>query len=66
MSQLDDAVIRFNGLLETGPHSDLAWVEALQQRMETDRLSAGGRLICPFLRPHFISRLQTWRYCTVN
>ena len=58
MSQLDDAVTRFNRLLETGPHSDLAWVEALQHRMETDRLSAGGRLICPFLRPHFISRRQ--------
>ena len=58
MSQLDDAVIRFNRLLESGPYRDLAWAEALQQRMEAARLSAGGRLICPFLRPHFISRRQ--------
>jgi hypothetical protein len=58
MSQLDDAVIRFNRLLETGPHRELAWAEALQQRMEAAKLSAGGRLICPFLRPHFISRRQ--------
>jgi hypothetical protein len=58
MSQLDDAVARYNKLLETGPYSDLAWVEALHQRMETGKLSAGGRLICPFLRPNFISRRQ--------
>jgi hypothetical protein len=58
MSQLDDAVAKYNKLLETGPYSDLAWVEALQQRMETGKLSAGGRLVCPFLRPNFISRRQ--------
>ena len=58
MSQLDDAVARYNKLLETGPYRDLAWVEALYQRMESGRLSAGGRLVCPFLRPNFISRRQ--------
>src|SRR5262249_5084152 len=58
MSQLDDAVARYNKLLESGPHRDLAWVEALQERMETAKLSAGGRLVCPFLRPNFISRRQ--------
>jgi len=58
MSQLDDAVARYNKLLETGPHSDLAWAEALHERMESGRLSSGGRLICPFLRPNLISRRQ--------
>src|SRR5262245_951484 len=58
MSQLDDAVARYNKLLESGPHRDLAWVDALQQRMESARLSAGGRLVCPFLRPNVISRRQ--------
>jgi len=58
MSQLDEAVTRYNRLLESGPYRDLAWVEALQQRMESGKLSAGGRLICPFLRPNFISRRQ--------
>ena len=58
MSQLDDAVTKYNKLLETGPFSDLAWAEALHERMESTRLSAGGRLICPFLRPNFISRRQ--------
>jgi hypothetical protein len=58
MSQLDDAVVRYNKLLESGPYRDLAWVEALHERMESANLSAGGRLICPFLRPNFISRRQ--------
>jgi hypothetical protein len=58
MSLLDDAVARYNKLLESGPYRDLAWVEALYQRMESGRLSAGGRLVCPFLRPNFISRRQ--------
>ena len=58
MSLLDDAVARYNKLLESGPYRDLAWAEALHERMESGKLSAGGRLICPFLRPHFILRRQ--------
>jgi len=58
MSQLDDAVARYNKLLESGPYRDLAWAEALHQKMESSGLSAGGRLICPFLRPNFITRKQ--------
>src|SRR5262249_52534180 len=58
MSQLDDAVNRYNKLLESGPYRDLAWAEALHQKMEASGLSSGGRLICPFLRPNFISRRQ--------
>src|SRR3954468_17971782 len=58
MSQLDDAVARYNKLLESGPYRDLGWAEALHQKMETSGLSAGGRLICPFLRPNFITRRQ--------
>jgi uncharacterized circularly permuted ATP-grasp superfamily protein len=58
MSQLDDAVVRYNKLLESGPFRDLAWADALHQKMESSKLSSGGRLICPFLRPNFISRRQ--------
>ena len=58
MSQLDDAVSRYNKLLENGPYRDLTWAEALHARMESAGLSAGGRLVCPFLRPNFISRRQ--------
>ncbi len=58
MSQLDDAISRYNRLLENGPCRDLAWVNDLHKRMEEEHLSAGGRLICPFLRPNFITRRQ--------
>jgi hypothetical protein len=58
MSQLDDAIIRYNKLLETGPYRDPAWMEALQKRMEAERLSSSGRLVCPFLRPNFVTRRQ--------
>lgn len=58
MSYLDDAVVRYNKSLETGPFRDLSWAEALHRRMEESGLSAGGRLICPFLRPNFVSRRQ--------
>jgi uncharacterized circularly permuted ATP-grasp superfamily protein len=58
MSQLDDAIVRYNRLLEHGPYRDLGWVGDLHKRMEERHLSAGGRLICPFLRPNFITRRQ--------
>lgn len=57
MSQLDDAISRYHKLLE-GPYRDLSWAEALQQRMETERLCAGGRVACAFLRPNFMTRRQ--------
>lgn len=58
MSQLHDAISRYNKLLENGPLRDLSWVETLQERMQAEHLTAGGRLICPFLRPNFITRRQ--------
>jgi hypothetical protein len=58
MSLLDEAVVRYNKLLESGPYRDLSWAEALHQRMENANLSAGGRLVCPFLRPNFLTRRQ--------
>jgi hypothetical protein len=58
MSQLDEAIARYNKSLESGAFRDLSWAEALQHRMEQNKLSVGGRLICPFLRPNFVSRRQ--------
>jgi hypothetical protein len=58
MSQLDDAVNRYNKLIESGPYRETAWVEALHKRMEEARLTIGGRPLTPFLRPHFITRRQ--------
>ena len=58
MSYLDDAISRYNRFLENEAQRGLAWVDSLQGKMEAQGLSTGGRLICPFLRPNFISRRQ--------
>jgi hypothetical protein len=58
MSQLDEAVVKYNRLLENGANRGLGWAEELHAKMEAAGLSAGGRLVCPFLRPSFISRRQ--------
>ncbi len=58
MTQLDEAISRYNKLLETGPYRDLAWAHELQARMEAGRLTSGGRLLCPFLRPNLVMRRQ--------
>jgi len=57
MSQLDEAIAvttKFWRAIRTG----LSWVTELQAHMEAEKLSFGGRLLCPFLRPHFITRRQ--------
>jgi len=62
MSQLDEAVIRYNKLLENGVYRDLGWAEELHAQMEEAGLSAGGRLICPFLRPSLFRGASTIRW----
>jgi len=58
MTQLEEAVARYHKVLEAEPYKDLAWAQALAERMQAEHLTQGGRLICPFLRPHFITRRQ--------
>lgn len=58
MSQLDEAISRYHKILEAEPFKNLSWVKTLQERMETERLSSGGRLMCPFLRPNFVTQRQ--------
>src|ERR1700756_5595415 len=58
MSHLDEAIARYHKILENESHQDLSWVTELHAQMEREKLTFGGRLICPFLRPHFITRRQ--------
>ena len=58
MSHLQEAINRYNKILEGPRHRDLSWVKILHEQMEAERLSAGGRLLCPFLRPNFVTRRQ--------
>jgi uncharacterized circularly permuted ATP-grasp superfamily protein len=58
MSQLGDAITRFHRLLESEAYKDLAWAEALQERMKQEHLLIGSRPATPVLRPHFITKRQ--------
>src|ERR1700712_1592458 len=58
MTQLDEAIARYHRILESEPYRDLRWVKNLQEEMEAQQLSAGGRLLCPFLRPNFVTQKQ--------
>jgi hypothetical protein len=58
MTQLDEAIARYHRILESEPYRDLRWVKNLQDEMEVRQLSAGGRLLCPFLRPNFVTQKQ--------
>lgn len=58
MSQLGEAIARYNKILESEPYRDLAWAEALQQRMRSANLVSGNRPVSPVLRPHFITKRQ--------
>ncbi len=58
MTQLDEAIARYHRILESEPYRDLRWVKNLQDQMEARQLSAGGRLLCPFLRPNFVTQKQ--------
>lgn len=60
MSQklVDDAVVRYHKILESDPHSNLEWTDALTERMRSHGMVVGSRLASPFLRPHFISKKQ--------
>lgn len=58
MTQLGEAIARYNKLLETPPFSDLGWAEALLDRMKQEQLMLGSKPACPVLRPHFITPRQ--------
>jgi len=58
MNQIEDAIARYQKLVESEPFRDLAWAEELAERMQAAHLTESGRLICPFLRPHFLTRRQ--------
>lgn len=58
MTQLDEALARFDKLIHSPAYQDLAWAHALQEQMAAQQLMPGGRAICPVLRPHLLTRRQ--------
>jgi len=53
MTLVGEAIARYHKLIESEPYIDLAWAEALQQRLKPERLV--GRPISPVLRPHLLA-----------
>lgn len=58
MTQFNEAIARYHRILEAENFRDLAWVEALEQKLQASHLMAGGRRVSPVLRPHFITQRQ--------
>jgi hypothetical protein len=58
MNQIEEAIARYQKLIESEPYRDLSWAEKLVEQMQAAHLTESGRLICPFLRPHFLTRRQ--------
>lgn len=55
---VDDAIVRYHKILESQPHANLEWTDALTERMRAHGMIVGTRLASPFLRPHFLSKKQ--------
>jgi hypothetical protein len=55
---VDDSVVRYHKILESQPHANLEWTDALTERMRAHGMIVGTRLASPFLRPNFISKKQ--------
>lgn len=53
MSQVSEATARYHKLIESEPYIDLAWAQALQERLRAEKLV--NRPVSPVLRPHFIT-----------
>src|SRR5205085_10462312 len=53
MSQVSEATARYHKLIESEPYIDLAWAEALQERLRAEKLVS--RPLSPVLRPHFVT-----------
>ncbi len=58
MTLLEETVTRYHRLLDGEPFKDLSWAHQLQDQMRAKNLAPGGRLVCPVLRPHLITRRQ--------
>jgi hypothetical protein len=58
MTQLGEAIARYHKLIESGPYKNLDWAKELQEKMLGANLNEGTRPVCPFLRPHFLTRRQ--------
>jgi hypothetical protein len=58
---MSDAVLEYNALIERQPRLLEESREFLEARLKEVRLVFGGRLLTPYLRPHFVTRAEWLR-----
>lgn len=58
MTHCQEAINRYQKLLESPPFQDLGWAEELEQRLRAKGLLGGRSPVLPVLRPHLITRRQ--------
>jgi len=58
MAYIDEAIQRYDNLLESPPYKDLEWAQALEDQLRSRHLLGPRSPVLPVLRPHFISRRQ--------
>ena len=58
MTLLDEALVRYHKQIESSAYQDQAWMKAIHEKMAAQQLMPGGRLVCPVLRPHLVTRRQ--------
>ncbi|HYZ83589.1 MAG TPA: hypothetical protein VE621_04280 [Bryobacteraceae bacterium] len=58
MAQSNEAIARYNRILESEELRDGSWISSLHEKLKEAHLYSGGRPVSPVLRPHFITSRQ--------
>ena len=58
MTQVGEAVARYNKILESEPFKDLGWADSIREQAQAKRLTLNNRPVCVVLRPHFVATRQ--------
>jgi hypothetical protein len=61
MEKVREAVNYYNSLLESTPNTLVESRDFLFERMKEKKMIFGGRVLSPYLRPHFVS-VDQWEY----
>src|SRR5215217_1918094 len=61
MEKVREAVQLYNALLEATPNTITESRDFLFERIKEQKMIFGGRVLSPYIRPHFVS-IEQWNY----
>lgn len=61
MEKVREAVAYYNSLLQASPNTMTESRDLLKERIKEKKMIFGGRVLSPYLRPHFVS-VEQWSY----